>query len=97
MCAGSSTRFDGGDKFLAQFKIGKRKSCILELLMLRLKRNASGNRDLPIILNCNDTNSTRIQKYLKEKNHFGFNPTRFRFANTYSLAVFDHNGKYCLS
>jgi len=97
MCAGSSSRFEGEDKFLYPFQIGSQNCTILDILFLRLRRNVKGNTDIPIIVNCNEFNTTKIQKYLKEKHYFGFNPSKFRFPTTYSLAVFDHNGKYCVN
>ena len=66
-------------------------------MFVRLRRNAAGNKNVPIIINCNEQNISKLQSYLREKHHFGFNPSKFRFATTYSLAVFDQNGKYCLS
>lgn len=53
MCAGSSSRFEGEDKFLHAFQIGSQNYTILDLLFMRLKRNVKGNTDIPIIVNCN--------------------------------------------
>ena len=104
MCAGSSSRFDGEDKFLAPFSVGSRQGCMLDFLFYRLRKNAGSNRALPIVINCNSQNITRIQNYLKKKGHFGFTPSKFRYSpgycrytTTYSLAVFDQQGKYCLN
>lgn len=97
MCAGSSSRFEGEDKFLAPFILGEKQYTMLDFLFVRLRRNASGNKNIPIIINCNENNISKLQKYLREKHHFGFNPSKFRFTTTYSLAVFDQNGKYCLN
>ena len=97
MCAGSSSRFEGEDKFLQVFQVGRHSCTLLQLLFLRLRKNVQRNLDIPIIVNCNEFNSTRVQKYLKEQQFFGFNPTKFRFPTTYSLAVFDQQGKYCIN
>ena len=97
MCAGSSSRFNGEDEFLSPFNIGAHQCTILDYLFLRLKNNVRGNKNVPIVINCNESNISKIQKYLKEKTYFGFNPSKFRFSTTYSLAVFDQNGKYCLN
>ncbi len=70
---------------------------IFDLLFLRLRRNANGNRDLPIVVNCNQFNSTKIQEYIKDRNYYGFNSSKFRFPIIYSLPVFDQNGKYCIN
>lgn len=97
MCAGSSSRFDGEDKFLCPFKIGGQTFTIFDLLFLRLRRNAGGNGDVPIVVNCNQFNAGKIQEYLKDRNYYGFNPSKFRFPTIYSLPVFDQNGKYCIN
>ena len=53
MCAGSSSRFHGEDKFLSPFNIGVQQCTILDFLFLRLKNNVRGNKNVPIIINCN--------------------------------------------
>jgi hypothetical protein len=97
MCAGVSSRFDNEDKFLAPFAVGGKEYTILDFMFMRLRKNAGGNRNLPIIINCNDYNIGKLQNYMKGRGHFGFNPSKIRFTTTYQLAVFDQNGKYCLN
>lgn len=67
------------------------------MVLRRLRRNAGQKRDLPIIINCNEANIERIQAYLKQKQYFGFSPHKIRYFITYTLAIFDANGKYCLN
>jgi hypothetical protein len=55
MCAGSSSRFDGVDKFLYKAK-ALSGNCIMDLVFRRLRRNAGSKNDLPIIINCNEKN-----------------------------------------
>jgi len=46
MCAGSSSRFDGVDKFLYKAK-ALSGNCIMDLVFRRLRRNAGSKNDLP--------------------------------------------------
>jgi molybdopterin-guanine dinucleotide biosynthesis protein A len=71
LCAGSSSRFDNEDKFLAPINLYE-KVTILDIVFKRLQRNARGNTSLPIIVNCNEFNIEKIEKYLKAKNYYGF-------------------------
>ena len=62
MCAGSSSRFEGEDKFLANFSVGVHQCNILDFLFLRLRKNVGGNKNVPIVMNCNEKNIAKIQK-----------------------------------
>lgn len=95
MCAGSSSRFDTTDKFLYPLDLSSEVT-ILDLVFMRLKKTTS-NRNMPIIINCNEYNIEKVQNYFKDKSYYGFSSSMFRYTITYSLAVFDKNGKYCLN
>lgn len=38
-----------------------------------------------------------IQSYLRRKSYFGYNSNKIKYCITYSLAVFDGKGKYCVN
>ena len=52
---------------------------------------------MPILINCNEQNIEKIQNYLKKKQYYGFSPHKIRYFITYTLAMMDRNGKYCLN
>jgi len=52
---------------------------------------------MPILISCNEFNKQKIEEHIKRKNYYGFNSRKFRFYITYSLAVFDDQGKYSIS
>lgn len=52
MCAGSSSRFDGADKFLSDLGLSQ-SSCMLDFAFRRLRRNFGGNGSPLVIVNCN--------------------------------------------
>jgi hypothetical protein len=95
MCAGSSSRFDNEDKFLYPMKLSSRTT-IMDLIFKRLRKNTNNKTDMPIIINCNEQNIEKIQNYLRQKQYYGFSPHKIRYFITYTLAIFDKNGKYCL-
>lgn len=64
--------------------------------MGRLKRTVADTK-LPILINCNEFNKEIIIEHIKHKNHYGMNPDNFKYFSTYTLAVYDSNGKYCIS
>lgn len=65
MCAGSSSRFDNEDKFLAPLNIKINPSLtILDFIFIRLKRVLQ-NLKIPIIFTCNDMNIKDIKKFVK--------------------------------
>jgi hypothetical protein len=37
-----------------------------------------------------------VQAYLKQHQYYGFNAHKIRYFITYTLAIFDKQGKYCL-
>lgn len=77
MCAGSSSRFEGEDKFLDNLK-PLSGSCLLELAFRRLRRNAGSKSDLAIIINCNEENIEKVQAFLKQKQYYGFSAQKIR-------------------
>jgi predicted transcriptional regulator len=95
MCAGSSSRFKGQDKFLIPFKFDK--ITLLDIVFQRLKKNVGSNKKMPIIINCNQSNIQIIQDYIKKNLHYGFDPQKIRYVLTSALAVFDQRGNYCLT
>ncbi len=77
MCAGSSSRFDGEDKFLHPIRLSS-KTTLLDLVFRRLRRQAGGKSSMAILINCNEGNMERIQEYLKRKQYYGFSPHKIR-------------------
>lgn len=96
MCAGSSSRCGNNDKFLLPLPLSK-ETTLLDIVFDRLKKNSENYLDFPIIISCNEYNLLKIQDYVKKQKYYGFSPTNFRYIETYSLAVFDTKGKYCLN
>lgn len=77
MCAGSSSRFEDGDKFL--HPLTPLNTCILDLAFRRLRRNTGGMTELPIIINCNEDNIEKVQTFLKQRHYYGFAPSKIRY------------------
>jgi hypothetical protein len=96
MCAGSSSRFDGQDKFLEPLNLSERAN-MLDVIFKRLRKNVGKKLDLPIIINCNEQNIDKIQYHIKSKKYYGFSAQKIKYFNTVRLPIFDKNGKYCLN
>lgn len=97
MCAGSSSSFDRQkDKFLFPFD-SDGVICVLDLLLLRVKRNSRGNSDLPILLACSENNLEAVFNHLKKNAYYGFNSDKVRLFKASQLPIFDSNGNYCFN
>lgn len=97
MCAGFSSRFEGVDKFMIPLKLDTDRTLnLLDLTFMRIRANTDC-LDLPVIVSCNEFNIEKIQIYIKQRDYYGFDPSKFRFIEAYSLAVFDSKGKYCVT
>jgi len=94
MCAGSSSRFGKTDKFLYPLDLDNNVT-LLDLMFIRLHNNASGNYDIPIIINCSVKNYNTIDQFLRIKNYFGFNSSKIKLFKSSALAMFDQQGHYC--
>jgi molybdopterin-guanine dinucleotide biosynthesis protein A len=88
MCAGSSSRFGTGDKFLAPFDV-KGSPTLMDLIFGNLKKVTKDLKTIPIVVSCSASNLNAIQCHLKDKEYYGLEEHCFTFSCATSFVVLD--------